>query len=225
VGTVAEAAEPKRNWERVYEVLAAAGVGAVVSWAALGAAVGKDTSQTYERQLVRALVTRAVRQLEQDHQLIVQSVRGKGYKIVPNTERLAVARRHQDRAARHVKLAHQQVSDVDLSSMTPETRRLFEATAMALSHQAQVINQTNIRQGRLEAVVDGVLQKQTVHDQHVDELRERMEKLESRLGAAGIAPTYAMPPGPYAPPGVMPGAPAHWQYAPGYPHGQVPQNP
>jgi hypothetical protein len=221
--SVADAApqQPRKGWQIIYDILATAELGAVVSWDALGRAVGKDTNSPHERNLVSVMVRRAMRELEQTHGLLARNVRGRGFRIAPQEERLEVARIHQDRAAKHVSLAQREVSAVNLGAMDPTTRRAFEATAMALSHQAQVIAQTNIRQSKLEAVMAAVVDKQTVQGEVVEELQDRLAKLEVRMGHAGIAPAHPAPPpaNPYAVAGGQ--VPPHWQYSPGYSPGPV----
>lgn len=220
---------PKKMWEHIYEIMAAAPMGQVLYWEILGEAVGKDATVPGERSLVNAAARRAIKELEQRDKRTARNVRGYGFKIVSNEERLEIARRHQDRAVKEVSLARKQVTNVDLASMEPNTRKAFELTALALGRQAQVMEQVNIRQDRLETVVEHVLAEQRVDAEDRDQIKARLAALEARLNGGAVAPLpptgvphgspYMLSPGHQQTPGHWPPQPAP-NYAgmpPGYP--------
>jgi len=225
----AESGQQKKMWELVYELFAEAEPGMLLHWEILGEAVGKDATLPSERNLVNVAVRRAIKELEKRDRRTARNVRGYGFKVVSNEERLEIARTHQDKAVKEVALARRQVTNVDLAAMDPNTRRAFELTAMALGRQAQVMDQVNIRQERLETVMDDVLAEQRVNARQREDIQSRLAALEARLG--GSAPiTQVSPPhhlgAPYALTGGASQQPATWpqavpQYA-GMPSGHFP---
>jgi hypothetical protein len=207
-----ERSGPKKLWELAYDLLRSAEPGELIHWEVFGQAMGKDGTVHGQRHLVQSAVRRAIQELERNDKMTARNVRAFGYKVVPTEERLELARSHQDRAVKEIRLARRQVTNVNLAAMEPNTRRAFELTAMALGQQAAILERTNIRQEALESRVDEVLTEQRLKAEEMTAVQQRLAALEARLGNA--------PPPVQAPPGLHPAGAYQqppWQQNSGYP--------
>ena len=207
-----KADRPKKMWEIIYGLMAAAEPGQILYWEILGEAIGKDTSEPQGRAIVNQAARRAIKEMELLDKRTARNVRGYGYKVVSDEERLDVARTHQKRAVKEVGLAVRQVTHVDFGKMEPDVRTAFEMTGMALARQHQVMLQLDIRQDKLESVVNSVLAEQQLKTEEMDNVRQRLAALEARTSP----PPAPAPPHP-APHHAASPPPAPAQYPP-WPH-------
>lgn len=189
-----EVNQPGKAWRVIYDLLRAAEPGRIIHWEILGEALGKDATDLSQRSTVNQAVRRAVKELEEVDQRTARNVRGYGYKVISNGERLELAQKHQKRAVREVGLARRQVTNVDLAAMDPNTRKAFEMTALALGHQAQVMERLSIDQKNLETVMENVRAEQRQHAEDMGNLHNRLAALEARVaGGAAQPPGGAYP--------------------------------
>jgi hypothetical protein len=194
---------PKKLWEHAYDVLKVAEPGEFVHWEVLGEAVGKDATIMSERSMITTIVRRAIKELELRHKRTARNIRGFGYKILSDDDRLVLAKVHQQRAVKEIATAHRQVTNVDYASMEPGTRKMFEATAMALGHQQQVMERMDIRQNEFETVMKAVVADQRLKADEMTDVQRRLAALEQRMSGtaqqAASAPQQEPSAAPYVP--------------------------
>lgn len=211
----------KKQWEICYEILRQYEPGKGIHWEIFGQALGVDAMDHKQRAKINQAVHRAIKELEDKDQRTAKNVRGYGFEIVKNEQRLVLAQKHQQRAAKEIDLAKRQVTNVDFGSMDSNTRRAFELTGMALQHQAQVIGRMDIRQKNLETAVEAVQAENRLNAEQLAAVTARLAALETRVDG-GVAPQPAGAPQqvgyvqPQAlPPGAQPGyAPNGWVHQP-----------
>lgn len=181
---VADSVKPVTRRQALYALLAATQPGELLDWQRLGQAVGLDATDPRQRGRIAIALQRAIRDLEDQQHRSAVNERGRGYRILAQEDRLALAQQHQQRAASHIAEAYRHATGVDLVAMEPNVRRAFEVTAMALTQQQQAMRQFDVRQERLEAALNLIEGQQEVTEQTIDEMAQRLAVLEQRLGAA-----------------------------------------
>lgn len=168
----------KARWRLLYEVMAAAEVDSVVSYADLADAL--DLDAIGGRQIIQQAMSRAGRELLEKNNRAVESVRGVGYRVVRPEEQLRLAQYHQQRASKSLVRGSRTVRHVDFNGMDAGTRHAFEVTGRALGALIDMNRRLDARQERLEESMKSVVGRVDRSDDEIAALRERLARLESR---------------------------------------------
>jgi hypothetical protein len=170
----------KARWRVVYDLLRTTPEDGVITYEAMAEALALDPDK--DRPTIQQAVHRAAREFEEADKHAIDVVRGQGYRVVRVREHLTLAKRHQKRSRRSLERGQSKVVNVDLGSMEPEVRKAFEVLAQGFALQADFNRRIETRQTRLDAAIREITDAQSHDrkrtDEEMDELRERLARLE-----------------------------------------------
>lgn len=166
----------RARWRLLYDVLRPLQVNDTVTYEQLAAVVGMDPDA--ERPKLQMTLRRAAREFEEVDKHALEVIPNVGYRVVTAPEHLTLARKQQKRANKALVRGHSKVVNVDFNEIDPETRKAFEVVARAFSMQMEFNRRFDIRQRRLEAVVETVSTRAEKTDEELERLRERLARLE-----------------------------------------------
>lgn len=166
------------RWRTLYELLAAANVDEVVTYADMADAL--DLDPVKDRRTIQGAITRAAAELLEINKHAIEPIRNAGYRIVKPAEHLVLAQRRSKKAERSLVRSSQVVTHVDYNGLASDVRRNFEAVGRVLAFQIGVMRRLDIRQRDLEEslveVQSGVQQTQRdvqSHDERIAWLEEQ----------------------------------------------------
>ena len=168
------------RWRMVYPILAGTEVEGVIEYDTLAGVLGLDAEA--DRHIVQQTVRRAGKELEVVDKRAIEVVKNVGYRVVKPVEHLRLASKQQRRARKALKRSESKVVNVDLSNESPEVRNAFALCAQAISVQSEVMNRLDLRQRKLSNALDAIHVKTTRTDSEVDELKERVARMEQQFG-------------------------------------------
>lgn len=161
------------RWKKIYRVLKGMAVGDVLTYDVLD-----QLFPGIERATLSNALRRAAKEFLENEKRGLRNVRGKGYRVVDPAEHVQIARVHQEKSIRSIKRGHDVVTNVDYNGMSPELRALTEITGRALANQLGYMQRLDVRQKRLEEVMEQTVNRQEAAEEQIEELRRRLEKLE-----------------------------------------------
>lgn len=164
------------RWEIVYDVLTAAKVGDVITYTALGDALGLDPDT--ERGTIQAAMHQASKRHEERDKRATDAVRNEGYRIVQAPEQLGLARRQQRKASKALQRGHSKAVNVDFNGLPAEVRHAFEIVGQAFALQMDFNRRFDVKQKHLEKAVADVTDRTARSEGEIAELRERLLRLE-----------------------------------------------
>jgi len=168
----------RARWRVLYELLRSKEVGDVVTYREMGKVL--DLHPDRDRQTMQLAMRRAVREYLTVDKRATDVIPNEGYRVVEAVEQLGLARRHQRSASRSLDSARAQLDNVDWARIQdPEARRALELAGVMLGRQQDMMRRMDIRQRRLEEIVDAVAVKSERTDAELDELRARLARLEA----------------------------------------------
>lgn len=170
----------RARWLAVYEMLRDAAINDVVTYAALGGALGLHPDK--DRHVIQMAVRRAAVEHEEVDKRAIEAVPNTGYRIVPAPENLRLARRHQKKAGRSLARGQSKAVNVNLSGMAPDIRSAFEVVARAFALQVDFNKRLDVRQAKLEDTVNAMSQRTDRTESEIAELKARLARLEGDLG-------------------------------------------
>lgn len=159
--------------------------GAVLTYEELGALFGLDS-----RTDIQGAVNGAKRSVEANTKKSLVAVTNKGYRVALPDEHHSLAVKHQRKGRNQIKRAMSKVRHLDMSALTQDQRTVVIAAQVALAAQADFERRADIRYAK-RAEMDAFMSEQsTVNDRSdakLQEMQERMERLEKRLSEGGDA--------------------------------------
>lgn len=167
------------RWKIIYNLVKASEHGTVLTYAELGAAL--DLHPLQDRHTIQMAMRRAAKQSEREDGRALESVRGKGYRIVEPQEHLRLARSQQRKSSKALERGHDKVVYVDLTGLEPETLKAFEAMAHGIKVQLDMARRLSVRQTRTEETVALIVNEQDRSANEIAELKARLERLEQGL--------------------------------------------
>lgn len=158
--------QPKREdgrayWRVVYDRLATAPHGTVVSHSELRALLGDD-----DPGLLYASVSRAARELRKRQKRDIAVLRGEGYRILLANEHVSKAEAHKDRAERQLKVANDVVDATDLSALNSAERNLWSQVKRGMVLLYQAVSSHEMALAR--------------HEDLINSLQDRVKELEDQ---------------------------------------------
>lgn len=132
---------------------------------------------------VQSAVNAAKYRLSIDYLKAVESVPGVGYRIVPEAERVRLAKSDQHRAQSALKRGRRQAIYVDVRALTESEKALLEATAQSLAMQLDFARRLDVRKESIQHALEAV----TSADKPVRTQTE-IDRLRARLAALGDKP-------------------------------------
>ncbi len=162
------------RWRMVHEQLRTMAVGDVFTYAALS-----ELLDLNDRHAIQSVVRRAAKEFEKADKHALAAVPNVGYRIVEADEHVRLARTHQAKSSRSLVRSRSKVSNVDYNDMSPEVRAVAEAMVRALSMQMEFNRRMDIRQSKLEEVVESVAVRTNATEDAVKELKDRLARLEA----------------------------------------------
>lgn len=153
----------RARWRMIYELMQSAELGGVVTYAAMAEALGLH--ERADRHALQMAARRAGLELEKVDKRAVDAVKGIGYRVVQPAEILGLGKRRNRKAGKQIQRGGITTQAVDLNAVDAPTRQALETLARGFAVQAEV----NRR----------VLAKQEQHDDLINMLMTRVERLES----------------------------------------------
>lgn len=144
----------RARWRTVYDLLCKTPTGDVLTYEAIGAALGLDPES--ERHVIQMAVRRAAKEHEEADKRAIEVVPNAGYRVVEAPEHLRLARGHHKRASKSLVRGQSKVVNVPLGDLDPETRRAFEVVAVAFAAQIEYSRTLDMRQKRLEKAFEDI---------------------------------------------------------------------
>lgn len=163
------------RWKKVYHWLKGRPVGAVLTYAVL-----EDMFPGLDRGSLQSVIRRAAKELLEKDKRGLRNLRGEGYRVVDPSEHVQIARWHQERSMKSLGRGLNVVKNVDYNGMPQDVRQLTEATARALSMQMQFNRQMDVRQRKLEEVVETTVDRTEANERQIEELKARLARLEGK---------------------------------------------
>jgi alkylated DNA nucleotide flippase Atl1 len=170
----------RARWRIVYDLLCKTPTGDVLTYEAIGEALGLDSES--ERHVIQMAVRRAAKEHEEADKRAIEVVPNKGYRVVEAPEHLRLARGHHKRASKSLVRGQSKVVHVDLGALEPDTRRAFEVVAAAFAAQIEFNKRFDLRQKRLEKAFEDIAARtdktEQRTEQEIAELKARLARLE-----------------------------------------------
>lgn len=167
----------RARWRQIYDLMAKAEAGEVVTYEAMGEVTGLDPET--ERHKIQVASRRAAQELLKINLRSVESAPNAGYRIAETPRKLEIATRHQSKARRSVRRGRDQVTYVDLSEVDDATRAIFEAMSWKFAEQDEAIRRLDVRAQRHERQLQAAASSQEHTDTQLADLQARLAKLEA----------------------------------------------
>jgi hypothetical protein len=164
------------RWRIIYEMLKPAEVNDVITYEQMGAAL--ELHPQRHRHVIQMAMRRAAKEFEKVNKHAVEAVKNVGYRVVQPVEHLHLARKQQKRASRALESGHSKAINVDFNEVDGETRKAFELVARAFAMQMDFNRRLDVRQKRLEDVVETVEARTNRSEEEIAELKRRLARLE-----------------------------------------------
>lgn len=150
----------------------------VITYEALAEAL--DLDATRDRQAIQGAVHDAAKDyLKQDHRA-VEAVRTVGYRIVTAEEHIKLSDRQQRRASRALQRGHRLTTNVNFTELSPEAAAVMHVMAQGFAAQMDFNRRFDRRLARQERATENAVARQDRTAEEVQELRERLARLEAR---------------------------------------------
>jgi hypothetical protein len=164
------------RWRILYDILKPMQVNDILTYEQMGDAL--ELHPANDRHVIQMAMRRAAKEFEKVDKHAVEAVTNVGYRVVQVEEHLHLARKQQKRAGRALQSGHSKVVNVDFNEVDPETRKAFEVVARAFSMQMDYNRRFDVRQKRLESVMENVTARTERSEEEIAELKERLARLE-----------------------------------------------
>lgn len=155
---------PIARWRVIYDLIRPLKFGEILTYAAMGEALGLDHELAEDRHVIQMAARRALKELLNIDHRGSKAVKNVGYRVAKPEEHVVLATDKNKRAGRQIKTGHAVATKVDLNGMDPAARSALEMLAKGFARQGEI----NRR----------VLAKQEQHDEAIDLLMRRVERIE-----------------------------------------------
>ncbi len=166
----------RARWRVLYDLLCVKEIGDILSYEEMGKALDLDPAEG--RHTIQLAMRRAGKELERVDSRAISPVTNTGYRVVEPAEHMKLARKHQKRARNEIDRGHSKVTNVDLSQMDHNTRKSFELVAQAFQMQSSYVARLDVKQEQMERALGSVTQQSERTAEEVEELKERLRRLE-----------------------------------------------
>jgi len=139
--------------EVLADIVRSANPGDLLTYASIGAELGKGTPRKYGVADVQSAVGRAERKLATEQRRALLNVRGQGYRIAMAGEHQVIAGRKKDRAGALLKRGLMVLQHVDWDAMEENTRKAHEGQLMVLGALHSAMSGMDSRLKRIEDVI------------------------------------------------------------------------
>lgn len=153
---------PVARWKVIYDLIRPLKVGEVLTYEAMGEALGLDSEK--DRHVVQMAARRALKELLMIDHRGSKAITNVGYRVAKPAEHLGLAEERNKKAGRQLVTGRNISTKVDLNGVDIATRQALELLAAGFSRQMEI----NRR----------VMEKQEKHDEAIDLLMRRVEKIE-----------------------------------------------
>lgn len=171
------------RWRVLYRLMKDAASGALLTYEAMAGALALDPKT--DRHTMQLAMRRAARELELEDRRAIVAVRGEGYRVANADQHFELARMHQGKSVNSLERAKSKTDNVDYNHLSPDLVALAQATSHALSMQLAYIERLDVRQGKLAESLAAVEVRQQRTAEEIDELRERLARVEKGTVASG----------------------------------------
>lgn len=169
----------RARWLEVYDLLVATETNGVVTYEAMGTALGLDPES--DRLLIQGAMRRAAKEHEVVDKRAVTAVPNLGYRVVEPQEHLGLARRQQIRSTRALKRGHSKAVNVDMSKIEPETRKALDMVASVIAMQMDFNRRAESKLAAHDRAIASLVEATERTEQEREEFRSRLERLEAGL--------------------------------------------
>lgn len=156
-------------WKAIYDHAVLLSPGDLIGWDRFEVLLGYDPSQPGQS---RGPILTASKRLLTDHNRVLVSVRGEGYRVATADGHEGIARSGQRAARRKIRGAHLVATHVDRNALTDKQRASLDAVAHVLAAQNAMLKRHDVR----ISTVEGATQAQDA----------RLDVLEATLRKHGI---------------------------------------
>lgn len=171
----------RARWLEVYDLLVATEMNGLVTYEAMGVALGLDPEDSKDRLLIQGAMRRAAKEHEVVNNRAVTAVTNQGYRVVEPKEHLGLAKRHQKRSTRSLERAHSKAVHVDMSKVEPETRKALDMMAQVIGLQMEYQDRAEKKLAAHDRAIESLVQARERTEAERQEFRERLERLEAAL--------------------------------------------
>jgi hypothetical protein len=168
------------RWRTVYGLLVEKGVGDVLTYVEAGDLVGLHPLN--DRSTLGAVIRKAARELLLINDRAVENVANVGYRVIEPRRHLVLASKHQRRARREITRGREVTEHVEWAALTADERSFQETALRAFTVQGEMIRRLDVRQRHLAGIMQAVVVRQQRTDGEVEQLRERLARLEEASG-------------------------------------------
>lgn len=165
------------RWQDILDVLIPLKVDEVVTYEALGQAVGFDIRPN------RGDFYKAVEVLQREHSRTMEVVRNQGYRVVAANEHGRLAKMHHRKARRQITKATEKIASADRTKLSAEERARFDRMESTLRAHGNMIKDLEQRAARNEARLKFV---EVSQEEATAEQIARIDRLEEILKRHGI---------------------------------------
>lgn len=169
----------RARWLDLLDLLRAAHINEVVTYAAMAAALDLDPEK--DRTAIRSALYRAAKEHEAVDKRAVVAVPNEGYRIVEPQEHLGLARGHQKRFFRALVRGHSKAVNVDMSKIEPEARKALEMVGTVIALQLDFNRRAEAKLAAHEKAIKSLTEATERTDAERDEFRARLERLEAGM--------------------------------------------
>lgn len=167
----------RARWLAIYDLLKAAETNDIVTYVAMGEALGLDPDK--ERLAIQGAMRRAAKEHEVVDKRAVVAVANHGYRVVEPQEHLGLARRQQVRSNRALVRGHSKAVNVDMSRIEPETRKALDMVAQVISMQMDFNRRAESKLSAHEKAIRSLTEAKERTDAEREEILARLERLEA----------------------------------------------
>lgn len=153
---------PVARWKIIYDLIKPLKVGEILTYEAMAEALDLDAEA--DRHTIQMSARRALRELLNVDHRGSQAVTNVGYRVAMPAEHVGLAQQRNRRAGRQLVAGRNVSTKVDLNGVDPATRAALETLAAGFARQMEI----NRR----------VAAKQAEHDQAIELLTQRVERIE-----------------------------------------------
>lgn len=157
---------PVARWKVVYDLIRPLEFGEVLTYEAMGEALGLDPEVKEDRHVIQMSARRALKELLNIDHRGSKAVPNVGYRVAQPVEHVGLATERNKRAGRQLVTGRNISTKVDLNGVDAQTRGALEQLAAGFARQMEI----NRR----------VLAKQEAHDEAIEMLTQRVERIEKK---------------------------------------------
>lgn len=171
----------KARWRVLYDHMDQMKPGDFFLYEEMGTLLGLDHLTVKDKQIISVSIRKAAEEQQQQRRRVWKMERGHGYRLAAPTEVIVMAQNHQKRAITEINAGVKKVDAVDVTTLDPTTRRLFEMTGVALAQQHMMMTQLDVRQDKLDRAMAAIGVRQEATEQQVQQIAPVIDEHAAKI--------------------------------------------